>query len=174
MVSDIMHEWISMGLLVVFMGISVVLAGPLLVEASSPIIEDYQDKTVLNASGSIVMEQLDGKTGADLLMSLANTDINVPYPRAIRFNNSRVIKLDNAFQADLAAQLSYIYLHDGLKEMLDWKVIDIIYVYTTHDDKLGDLMTDLSNDDNPANDYVYGFGVDTSVEGYWQYILQAP
>lgn len=171
---SVIHEWLSLAILVIFMGISAFAATPLINETSTPIVKDYQDKTTISASGSIIMDGLKGQTGADIMMSLANTDVNTPYPRAIRINGSRVIKLDNTFQTNLVNELAYVYSHDGLKNMLDWKIIDIIFVYTTHVPGYGDILIDLAKDDNPANDNMYGYGVDSSSEGYWQYILQAP
>ena len=59
-----------------------------------------------------------------------------------------------------------------LKNMLDWNIIGVIYVYQTNDPKYTDIITDMNNDSDPANDNMYGFGIDTSVNGYWQFILQ--
>lgn len=179
MASSTMHEWLSFSTLVVVMGTAAILMQPLMQETSKPIIKDYADKTALDATGSIMME-LEDQTGAAIMMALSNTDLNLPFPRAIRINDSPVLKLDNAFQADLGSGLAKVYSSSGkykLKNMLDWKIIDVVYVYTTSDPKFTDIIEDMNSDSNPDNDnmYGYGYGLDesgNSVNGYWQYILK--
>ena len=174
MAAGVTHEWMSFASLIVVLGTSVILMQPLMQETSTPIIKDYEDKTALDAAGSIMMD-LENQTGAAIMMALSNTDLNVPYPRAIRINDSPVLKLDNEFQSDLGSHLAMIYSPSGrykLKNMLDWNIIGVIYVYQTNDPKYTDIITDMNNDSDPANDNMYGFGIDTSVNGYWQFILQ--
>ena len=144
--ADMVHEWLSLAILVLVLGISTVELGILLREASTPIIKDYEDKTALNATGSI-MSDFEGQTGVDILMSLANADLNVPYPRSIRINNTPIIDINDAFLADVSSNLAAIYSPSGqykLGSMLDYKVDKVEFV-----------------SDNVNGDY-------------WQYTLVAP
>lgn len=131
--SNVTHEWIDFAILVVLMGVATILIMPLMIELKTPIITDYSDKTVLDATGSI-MTEAEIKTGADLFMAISNTDLNIPYPRSIRINNTPIIDLNNAFLTNLSANLAMIYTDSGdykLKSMLNYKITSVEFVHDT-------------------------------------------
>lgn len=130
-------EWLQLASLVLVLGMGSYNISALFREASTPIISDYQDKTTLNAKGSLMVDG-DVKTGADIMFALINSDLNLPYPRSIRINNTPIIDLNNTFMADLDTNLALIYSSAGdykLSTMLDYKVVDVKYVW---DDVNGD------------------------------------
>lgn len=135
--NNVTKEWLDLAVLVVMMGVATIILFPLMVELKTPVIADYSDKTALDATGSIMMEG-EIKTGADLFLAISNTDLNIPYPRSIRINNTPIIDLNNAFIAKLSENLALIYTDSGdykLKSMLNYKITSISFV---HDDVNGD------------------------------------
>ncbi|MBQ2885837.1 MAG: hypothetical protein IJE43_19100 [Alphaproteobacteria bacterium] len=130
-------EWLQLAVLVLVLGIGSYNVSALFRETSTPIIRDYQDKTALDAKGSLMVEGAI-KTGADLMFALINSDLNLPYPRSIKINSSPIIDLNNAFIANLDTNLALIYSSVGeykLSTMLDYKVTKVEYIW---DDVNGD------------------------------------
>lgn len=123
--------WLDVAILVLVLGMAVTNITPLLVEASKPIVKDYEDKTALKSYGDTYTESR-VKTGADLVASLLNLDENIPYPRSIRVNNLPIIDLDNAFITNKQPNISAIYSKYGdfkLSTMLEWTITKIEFVY---------------------------------------------
>lgn len=130
-------EWLQLAVLVLVLGMGSFNVSALFREASTPIIRDYQDKTALDAKGSLMVEGAI-KTGADLMFALINSDLNLPYPRSIKINSSPIIDLNNEFIANLDTNLALIYSSAGeykLSTMLDYKVTKVEYIW---DDINGD------------------------------------
>ena len=134
---DNVKEWLEFAILIVVMGVSVIILTPFINAISTPIIADYSDKTAVDATGSIMTEDT-VRTGADLFLAIANSDLNLPYPRSIKINNSPILDLDNKFLTNLSANLALVYTDAGsykLKSMLEYKIQSVEFV---KDDVNGD------------------------------------
>lgn len=115
--------------------LSATLTSLFLYTASEPIIIQGTDKTYVDALGVQEWETHE-KYGRDILFSLINTDIMSPYPRAIKINDTPVIKIDNLFLTTKMRNVAMIYSSTGeykLSTMLDWKVTSEKYVYDDGD-----------------------------------------
>lgn len=107
----------------------------LLVFCQDPIIQLGQDKTLVESEG---VQQLykENTYGYDILLMLLNTDEMSPFPKAIKINNSPVLKLTNEFIANKMSNITKVYSASGsykLSTMLDYVVTSEEYVYSGTD-----------------------------------------
>lgn len=117
-------------MLVLVMGWSILNLPALMRATNEPIIAGIEDKTALEVNGSIY-DSSAVQTGADLVAALLNVDANTPYPRAIKVNDSPVMKLDGAFYANKQNNLSLMFSASGdykLSTMLDYSVESVTFV----------------------------------------------
>lgn len=128
---DIILKYIEIGVSIFIYVSAAAVTVTLLALCQNPIIEQGEDKTFATSQGVQYWEDYD-IYGRDLLLMLFNTDPMSPFPRAIKINNTPVIKLDKSFVADKMKNVSEIYSSQGqyrLSTMLDWKVVEEKYVY---------------------------------------------
>lgn len=103
--------------------------------ANDPIVTMSQDKTMIDING-VPPEYKTETTGHDILLMLLNVDAMAPYPRAIKINETPVIKIDNSYVATKMNNMAIIYNKNGtykLSLLLDKKVIKQEYVYDQPD-----------------------------------------
>ena len=129
--SDIIIKYVGLAFSIFIFAASSANVFMLLNNASEPIVELGSDKTFVESTG--VQKTYEQELyGSDILMMLLNTDAMTPYPRAIKINDTPVIKLDNSFITAKIRNTGNIYSPSGqwgLKNMLDWKVVSKKYVY---------------------------------------------
>lgn len=129
--TSILEKYLEVAISIFLYVTSAALTLTLLVFAQDPIITQGSDKTLVESAG---VQQMYESTeyGRDILLMLLNTDPMSPYPKAIKINNTPVIKLDNDFIASKMRNLAAIYSANGqykLSTMLDYKVSSYKYVY---------------------------------------------
>lgn len=133
--TDVLERYIELAVSIFLYVSASVLTLGLLIFARDPIVEQGSDKTFIESTGvqELYEEEL---YGSDILLMLLNTDSMTPYPKAIRINDTPVIKLDNAFLAYKMKNIGAIYSSYGeykLHDMLDWSVTKREYVYEGSD-----------------------------------------
>jgi hypothetical protein len=132
---DIVNKWFDMAVSIFIYVMCTGLTVTLMVVAQEPIINSNSDKTFMESTG--VQEKQENELyGNDILFMLLNSDEMTPYPKAIKINDSPVIKLDNNFIATKMNNISVIYSESGeykLKKMMNWKIIDKKFVYSGTD-----------------------------------------
>lgn len=129
--TSVIEKYIELSISVFLYITSAALTLTLLVLASDPIITQGSDKSFVESAG-IQQVQESTEYGRDLLLMLLNTDPMTPYPRAIKINDTPVIKLDNDFIAAKMRNISAIYSASGpykLSTMLNYKIASYEYVY---------------------------------------------
>lgn len=128
---EIVDKYIEIAITIFIYVTSATLTIALLVIANNPIIEQSSDKTFIESTG--VQEIYDADSyGYDILILLLNADSMAPYPKAIKINNTPVIKLTNEFIAHKMGNVSNIYSIGGdykLSTILDHKIVSEEYVY---------------------------------------------
>lgn len=133
--SDVVSKYIEICTSIFIFVVSASFVLSLMVVCSTPIINLDSDKTMIESDG-VQQHYVADMYGYDILAMLINTDPMSPYPKAIRINNSPVLKLDNAFLAYKMRNVSVVYQHGGsygLSDMLDWKVTSRTFVYDAPD-----------------------------------------
>lgn len=129
--TEVVEKYIELACIIFLFVLSAFLTANLLWVASDPIINLGEDKTFQESAG-VQTWDYHHIYGKDILLMLLNTDEMTPYPRAIKINDTPVIKLDNAFMATKMRNVSAIYSSSGnwkLSSMLNWEVISSDYVY---------------------------------------------
>lgn len=122
--SEIIEKYLEMAVSIFIYVTCAALTSTLLIFAKDPIIVQGSDKTFVESTG-VQGSYESAIYGRDLLLMLLNTDIMSPYPKAIKINNSPVIKLDTSFTDSKMVKVSEIYSDSGsykLSTMLDYKV----------------------------------------------------
>lgn len=132
---NIATKYIVLCTMVIVFAASTSIILHLLATASEPGVVSGTDKSLLESTG--VQEGYEQElTGYDVLLSLLNTDTMTPYPRAIKINDSPVLKLDASFLTNQIPSVAIVYNTGGqyqLGNMLEWKVVSHEYVYDDGD-----------------------------------------
>lgn len=129
--SDVIEKYFEIAISIYAFVASTVFVVGLLALTSNPIIELGSDKTMVESTGIQQYHEAE-LYGHDILMTLLNTDAMAPYPRAIRINDTPVIKLTPEFVAKKMANIGIIYSSNGeykLSTLLEHKIISKEYVY---------------------------------------------
>lgn len=132
---DIVERYLEIAISIFIYVSSALLTLTLLMFAQDPIITQGSDKTFIESTGVQVWDEHE-LYGEDILLMLLNLDSMSPYPKAIRLNDSPVIKLDNQFLVYKITNVGNIYTESGeykLSTMLDWKVTSKEFVYSGTD-----------------------------------------
>lgn len=133
--SEIIEKYIEIAVSIFLYIVSASLTLTVLVFAREPIILQGSDKTFIESAG--IQQLYENETyGYDILMMLMNVDDMAPYPKAIKINNTPVIKLSNEFIAYKMRNVSLIYANSGeykLSDMLHYKVVSEEFVYNGPD-----------------------------------------
>lgn len=129
--SDVIDKYLEIAVSIFIYVSCAVLTVSLLICCQDPIVTLTNDKTFVESEGVQQLEE--HKTyGSDLLAMLINVDIMSPYPKAIKINNTPVIRMDNEFLAYKMRNVGSIYSSGGqhkLSLMLDYVVTSTRYVY---------------------------------------------
>ena len=133
--SEIIEKYIEISVSIFIYIASAILTLTILVFARDPIIIQGNDKTFIESTG--VQQLYKSNTyGYDILLMLMNVDEMAPYPKAIKINDTPVIKINNEFIAYKMRNVSFIYSSTGtykLSNMLHYKVISEEFVYSGPD-----------------------------------------
>lgn len=124
------EKWLDLVVLIVALVFGITMAGICLRVYSEPIATDKVDKSTVQSVESITVDA-DIKTGKDLLMSLVVADGLMPYPRAIRINDTPVIRMTDDWVVNKSREIARIYNANGdirLATMLDWSIASVSYV----------------------------------------------
>lgn len=134
------EKWIDLVVLILALLVGTTMSGICLRVYSEPIASRYENKSTVQSFEAIMVDA-DVKTGKDLLMGLVITDSLMPYPRAIRINDTPVIRMTDDWVINKNRHVAEIYSPVGLYKlgnMLDWEVVEVIFV---HDDAEGDYLS---------------------------------
>lgn len=133
--STVLGKWLDIVLLVAVM-IQVVFFLPVVfVECSTPIIQQTSDKSVV-AEGTPLRIEGEGKTGWDIIYMLYYADEYMTYPRAVRINNTPVIKVTSAWLVNKISNVETIcsdYSDWKLYSMRDYRVVSSEFIYNNGD-----------------------------------------
>lgn len=124
------EKWLDLAILIVALVFGITMAGICLRVYSKPIATNRVDKSTVQSSETITVDA-DIKTGKDLLMSLVVADGLMPYPRAIRINDTPVIRMTDDWVVNKSREIARLYSASGsvkLATMLEWKVASVSYV----------------------------------------------
>lgn len=125
------EKWVDLALLVMSLVVGVSMLALIVRVSNTPIAAVYEDKTTVQSIEEIQVDK-SMKTGKDVLMCLVVADDLMPYPRAIRLNDTPVVYMTDDWLTSKNKMVAEIYKASGsynLKSMLDWNVTDVQYVY---------------------------------------------
>lgn len=124
-------HWLDLVMLFVVLMYAVIVVSIFLTVCYEPIATYRVDKSTIVTEESIEVDPPE-KTGKDVLMALVVADDLASFPRAVRINDTPVIRLTSEWVINRNANVANIYAPTGaykLGAMLDWKVTDVRYVY---------------------------------------------
>jgi len=124
------EKWLDLVMLIVSLVFGITMAGICLYVYSEPIASNRVDKSTVQSEEAITVDA-DIKTGKDLLMSLVVADGLMPYPRAIRINDTPVIRMTDDWVVNKSREIAKVYSANGdvrLATMLDWRIASVSYV----------------------------------------------
>lgn len=138
------EPWVGVIMWCLIIGLSTTLMRPLFTETDTAITANYEDKTQLTSRGGVDKPQvqladgtfIDGTkfTMADLVLSLFNMDRMNPYPKAIKVNDTPVVRFTNSWMVDLNNNVSSLCSSGGSHKfgaILDKQIVKVTFV---HDD----------------------------------------
>lgn len=129
---DVVLDYVELCFSIFLYVIAATFTCALLLNTHTPIQVLGTDKTFIESTGVQEYNEFQLK-GSDLLLVLLNVDPMSPYPKAIKINDTPVIKITNDFIAYKMRNISDIYNKNGeykLSEMLDYVVTSKEYVYS--------------------------------------------
>jgi len=134
-----MEKMYDLAMLMMLLAIGIVCIGDMTRVYSQPIMAEANDKTAVRSSTGGVSVDVDLGTGSDLLMSLVVVDEFVEHPRAIRINDTPVIRFTDEWIYNKPRRVAQIFSASGehkLSRMLDYKITSIKYIEDINGDYL--------------------------------------
>lgn len=129
---EVLERYIEFVTTIVLVAVAATITVVLVSQCATPIVELTDDKSMVPSTG---VQEWEEHTlyGRDLLLMLINLDLMSPYPKAIRINDTDVLRIDNSFIMYKMRNVATIYASSGpykLSTMLDWEITNIDYVYS--------------------------------------------
>lgn len=129
---EVLERYIEFVTTIVLVAVAATITVVLVSQCATPIVELTDDKSMVPSTG---VQEWEEHTlyGRDLLLMLINLDLMSPYPKAIRINDTPVLRIDNSFIMYKMRNVATIYASSGqykLSTMLDWEITNIDYVYS--------------------------------------------